>query len=467
MIIHFSIYDWIVVGVYFVFLFYLGIRKSKERNTSAEQYILGGRLLTLPAFVASLVSTWYGGILGVGEFSYKFGISNWIVFGVPYYLFAIIFAFFFAAKVRNSNLYSIPDKLYLAYDKKTGLLGAILAFFITSPAPYILMLAILIQVVSGLSFFISLILGTVISIGYVFVGGFRSVVQTEKLQFLLMFTGFIMIMVLLIGQYGVIPFLPDHLPVQHLTLTGGNSWQYILVWFFIALWTLVAPTFHQFTNAAKNARTARNGILISVACWFLFDALTTFSGMYARALLPDLQNASLAFPALAETFLPSIAKGIFYVAMLATVMSTVDGFTFIAAMTVGREVIGVLKNKSDDQSINRYTQYGIIITALISIIGIILFPSIINLWYIIGTIFIPGLLLPLITSYWERWKISSHATFIAMLLGWLISLFSFIIGQINMINGVPQYPFQIEPMYPGLGVTIMIYVTERIRKIIS
>ena len=32
-------------------------------------YLLAGRRLTLPAFVATLVTTWYGGILGVGEVS--------------------------------------------------------------------------------------------------------------------------------------------------------------------------------------------------------------------------------------------------------------------------------------------------------------------------------------------------------------------------------------------------------------
>ncbi len=151
MIIHLSFLDWLVVGSYLLFLFYLGLKKSKESSKSTENYILGGRMLTLPAFVASLVSTWYGGILGVGEFSFKYGISNWVVFGAPYYLFAIIFALFFASRIRKSNVSSIPDQLYVTYDKKTGLLGAVLTYFITSPAPYILMFAILLKVVIGCS----------------------------------------------------------------------------------------------------------------------------------------------------------------------------------------------------------------------------------------------------------------------------------------------------------------------------
>lgn len=464
MILRFSIYDWCIVAAYFLFLIFLAMKKSKQSSSTAEQFILGGRMLTLPAFVASLVSTWYGGILGVGEFSYRYGISNWIVFGVPYYIFALVYALFLAPKVRRSGVLSIPDSIYRAYDKKTGLLGAVLAFFITSPAPYFLMFAILIQVVTGFSFFLSLAGCVVISTVYVIAGGFRSVVQTEKLQFVLMFAGFIMIMAMLLNEFGFDPLHSGVLPKMHLTLTGGNSWQYILVWFFIALWTLVAPTFHQFTASAKDVRTAQVGIVLSVACWFVFDCLTTFSGIYARALLPNLQDASMAYPALAESFLPSCAKGIFYVALLATVMSTVDGFTFIASITVGNDIISVITGKKDDAARTAYVRYGILITIIISVLTIILFPSIVNLWYIIGTIFIPGLLLPLITSYWERWRISSNATFIAMLLGWLVSLTSFAWGQIMMHNGVAQYPFGIEPMYPGLLVTIVIYAARSFMK---
>ena len=47
----------------------------------------------------TLVSTWYGGILGVGEFSYRYGISNWVIQGVPYYVFALFFAFLLAKRI--------------------------------------------------------------------------------------------------------------------------------------------------------------------------------------------------------------------------------------------------------------------------------------------------------------------------------------------------------------------------------
>ncbi len=466
-LLHFTWIDWLIVAAYLAFLLYLGFRGSSLSRSSAEQFILGGRMLSLPGFVAALVATWYGGILGVGEFSYQYGIANWFVFGFPYYIFALVFALFFARRVRDTGTYSIPDQLYRCYDRKTGLLGSVLVFFNSSPAPYLLMLAVLLQVVTGWSFFLCLSIGALVSMFYVYAGGFRAVVRTDLLQFTLMFGGFFLLLFFLISGYGIEPFLSAHLPPLHLTLSGGNSWQYIVVWFFIALWTLVSPQFHQFTLSAKSPRTARNGILLSILFWFVFDTATTLSGLYARALLPDITQPSMAYPLLAEAVLPSAAKGVFYIGMLATVMSTTDGLTFIAALTVGRDILARWGGRSDDRSITRYTQYGVLFTTCVSVAAVLLFPSVIDLWYVIGTLFIPALLLPLTASYYPRFLIGGTPTFIAMLSGFLVSAGSFVAGQSISIDGVPLYPLGIEPMYAGLGVSAAIYSVSLFRKIRS
>ena len=84
----FSFVDILLIVLYFSAGVYIGYRSARKEKTEADEYLLAGRSLTLPVFVATLVSTWYGGILGVGEYSYQYGISNWVVFGVPYYFFA-------------------------------------------------------------------------------------------------------------------------------------------------------------------------------------------------------------------------------------------------------------------------------------------------------------------------------------------------------------------------------------------
>src|SRR3970040_2331702 len=185
----FATIDLILVVGYFAAVLVIGFLSTKK-NSDTTEFLLAGRSLTLPVFVMTLVSTWYGGILGVGEFSYLYGISNWVVQGVPYYLFAFLFAFLLAKRIRASNFLTIPDKLHQAYDRKTALLGAFLTFLLMTPAPYILMLGVLLELLTGWGLFTCILLGTVATTAYLFFGGFRSDVRTDVFEFILMFIGF-------------------------------------------------------------------------------------------------------------------------------------------------------------------------------------------------------------------------------------------------------------------------------------
>ncbi len=122
----------ILVGVYAAALLALS---AGRRGGGGVDYLLAGRRLTLPAFVATLVTTWYGGILGIGEYAWRYGISTWLVFGIPYYLAAVLFAFWLAPRLRRSQAITIPDLLTQAYGRKAALTGAAAVFASTFPSP--------------------------------------------------------------------------------------------------------------------------------------------------------------------------------------------------------------------------------------------------------------------------------------------------------------------------------------------
>lgn len=440
----------IPVIAYIFLLGYLGYR-SHRRGAGDEEFLLSSRSLTVPAFVATLVSTWYGGILGVGEFVYSYGISAWFVFGLPYYLFALLFAWLVAPKVRAANSYSIPDMLYRTYGRPGGLLGSLFLLIMTSPAPYILMLAVLIQYFFGLSFIWSLLAGTFFSIFYVYQGGFRAVVQTDKLQFLLMFGGFVLLLIYLLHDVLGPVQLFSHLDTLHKDPLGGMNWQNILVWFLIASWTFIDPGFHQRCAAAKTPQVARRGILISVAFWFVFDSLTMLTGLYAVVLQPDIQPM-MSYPLLAQKVLPPFMNGLFVTGLLAIIMSTIDSYTFLSAMTFGRDIWAQWRNVSSSK---RAVQAGLGLTAVIALTLIYLAPSVIRLWYNLGSLFIPPLLLPLLATYFPHWRLNGKSTFAAMLFSFLLSCAAFLWGQTHLLDGQPQYLYQLEPFFPGMTLSIV------------
>lgn len=445
--------EFLPVGLYLILLLYLGFRK-KFSWLSEEDFIVGGRYLTLPAFVATLVTTWYGGILGVGEFSYLYGLSNWLVFGVPYYIFGVVFAFVLAPKIRKAELYSIPDQFFKNYGRSNGFLGAFFAFFMTLPAPYVLMLGLLISATTGLPLLLCLVLGTLFSFAYVISGGFRAVVRTDKLQFLLMFGGFAVTFLILLNRFGGIEFLRTKLPPTHLTWHGGNSWEYILVWFFIASWTFIDPGFHQRCYAAKTPAVAKKGILVSVLFWIVFDFLTTSTGLYARALLSHIPP-TLSYPILSHQVLPPLLSGIFLTGLLATIMSTIDSFTLLSAITIGHDI---LKKIFPQKNPVRYIQWGLVVTAVSSVLVAYYLPSVIQIWYVIGSLFIPPMLLPVLGSYLPVFRMTPFFVRLNLILAFSVSaaFFSYSAIQSQSLVNI-RFLGNIQPMYPGLLVSLFLY----------
>jgi len=451
-----SIWDIICLAGYLLLLFYIGYRSYIRTDLNKkDDFLLGNRSLTLPAFIATLVTTWYGGILGIGEFVYSYGMSAWIILGLPYYIFAALFAFLIAGKVRAAGQFTIADMFYNHHGRTVGIVGSIFLLFMTTPAPYILMIAILLQVILGWSFILSLIAGTIISTLYVFWGGFRSVVQTDKLQFVLIYSGFILMLVFLWSNMGGFSFLTESLSSTHLSMLGDNSFQYIIVWFFLASWTFIDPGFHQRCSAAKSLTIARRGILISIVFWFMFDFLTIMVGLYAAASLSEI-HPMLSYPLLADKVLPPFLKGLFLTGLLAVIMSTIDSYSLLSAITFGRDLTWRIL-KGDEEKVNYYTRIGLILTAIISIILCILFPSVIKLWYVIGSLFISPMLVPLLTAYFPKYSVSLRGTLIIMIASFSLSLLSFLWGQINMSGEIPGYLFGIEPFFPGFFLSILLY----------
>jgi SSS family solute:Na+ symporter len=453
-----SLSEIIVPLLYLVLLLVLGFRSSTSVDRTG--FIAGGRILTLPAFIATLVTTWYGGILGVGEFTFNYGLSNWIVFGLPYYIFAVLYALFLAPAIRKSPALTIPGQVALCYGEKAGALSAIWAFFMTSPAPYIVMLGLLLTWMTGWPLWICIVLGAVFSMFYVFKGGFQAVVRTDKLQFLLMFLGFILVFTVLVTKYGGYAFLKFNLPPVHLSLTGGNTWSYILVWYFIAVWTFVDPGFHQRCAAASSPRVARNGILFAIIFWLAFDFLTTSVGLYARAILPSLKNPTLSFPILAHQVLSPFVSGLFLTGLLATVMSTIDSYTLLSAISFGDDFLGRLSGKNRDSV--RRIRLGVLFTAIFAVVLAIWLPSVVQLWYVIGTLFIPPMLLPVLSSYFPAIKVPSSYAIANLVIGFLCPL-GWLIAGVVAGNGSmnPDYPLGVQPMFPGVLVSLVLFLLGR------
>jgi len=451
--ISFSCIDTIIILSFFFILVLIGFIAGRKSKNDAESFLLSGRNLNLFLFILVNVSTWYGGILGVGEFTYRYGLASWFTQGLPYYLFAFLFAIFLSKKIRNSSLYTIPDKITITFGKNAGLWSAFLVFVLVSPAPYLLMLGNLLTLIFPVDLLTALIIAVTLSIVYLFFGGFRSNVFVDSFLFFVMFGGFILVFFILITSFGGVEFLVESLPQEHLTVTGGASPVFIIVWFLIALWTFADPGFHQRTYAAKTSNVAKWGIIISIFFWALFDFLTNSIGLYSKAILPDLTTPVLSYPLLAEKVLNPGVKGLFYAAMFATILSTANSFLFLSASTIGKDFFFLFSKEKKDESIKKYTNIGLLITAVFSITLAYFVSSVIEIWYILGSICIPGLLVLIFVSYSEKLQYMKREIVLLSVFSVITSAAWFIIRPFFQNEVLSM----IEPMIAGI-VAIFIFI---------
>ena len=449
--------DWIIIASYFLFILYIGIFRFKNKTNSQNTFILSGRRLSMVGFIATLVTTWYGGILGIGENTLLYGIQTWFIFALPYYFFAIIYAFTIAPRIRKNGFLSIPDHFHHTFGERTGITAALIITFLASPAPYILSLGIILQFLFEINLGVSLLIATLMSIIYIWNGGFSAVVTTDRIQFILMFFGFISLFAFLYIANGSPLKLINSLPKSMLDPLGGNSIQYIFVWFFIASWTFIDPGFYQRCSAAKNPNIAKKGILFSIFFWAIFDFLTLICALYAIDIIsPD--QALLTYPLLAFEVLPIGILGLFLVGIIATIMSTIDSLSLISAITFGRDILWRIKNNNSEIDSISYMKKGLIIISFFSLIISYMLPSVVALFYTLGSILIPGLILPFLYSLKNQNNIIKKDITWWMLLPIMVSISWFILS-----NLIGQSPLGMEPFYPGIATSFLYYIIIKSR----
>lgn len=413
--------DWLVFFAVFLLtiasVIYGQYLRKRQQQKEVEQYpilelLLMGRRLTLPLFVATLVATWYGGIFGVTRIAFEQGIFNFITQGFFWYIAYLIFAIFITHKVAKYKAVTLPDLVNKMFGPKSGKLSGVFNFFNVLPIAYVISLGLIIQAFFGGEVWQGMLVGVTIVILYTIYGGFRAVVFSDLIQFFFMCFGVFLVLVYSVKLFGGVEFLRAKLPASHFSITGGESIATTLVWGFIALSTLVDPNFYQRVFAARNPKIARKGIIISTLIWIAFDICTTGGAMYARAVIPAAASDK-AYLIYALQILPEGIRGLVLAGILATILSTLDSYLFIAGSTISYDLMSK-KNRGKTYIF----RISIALVGLLAVLlGIVFQGNIKAVWKTLGSYSASCLLLPVVYGYIFPGRIRDGQFVFASLMG--------------------------------------------------
>lgn len=413
--------DWSIFGAILLItlgsIFY-GEWKKKSLHTKDDEemnfldILIMGRGLTLPLFVGTLVATWYGGIFGVTEIAFNQGIYNFITQGLFWYVSYIIFALYLVHKVAPYQAVTLPDLIEKMFGPKSAKLAAVFNFFNVLPIAYVISLGLFIQLLTDYSLFNSMAIGLIFVVGYSMWGGLRAVVYSDSIQFYVMCLSVFLVLAFSAGTFGGLGFLKSNLPSTHFDPTGGVGIATTLVWGFIALSTLVDPNFYQRVFAAKSEAVARKGILISTVIWFCFDICTTFGAMYAKAVIPEAESGH-AYLTYALQLLPNGLRGFFLAGILATILSTLDSYLFLAGTTLAYDLAP--KKWKGRVWIHHF---GVMLVAALSLVMATSFEgSIKAVWKTLGSYSASCLLFPVLVGHLFPGRLSDKQFITSSLLG--------------------------------------------------
>jgi len=204
-LVHLSAVDLVIIIFYFALVLAIGFYLKEQANTG-EDFFMAGREMT--AWVAGLafLSTNLGSLelMGWAGASYQYGIlaAHWYWIGaIPAMLFLalVMMPFYYISKTH-----SVPGYLQLRFGEPSRALAAVSFAFMTVLMSGINMysMALVLKIVLGWNINVSILVSSVTVAIYVALGGLRSAIFNEVLQFVLIWSGALLIPILGLVEAG-------------------------------------------------------------------------------------------------------------------------------------------------------------------------------------------------------------------------------------------------------------------------
>ena len=274
--------DMVIIGAYFIAVLVVGFY-LKGRSSTGEDFFLAGREMTAWVAGLSFVSANLGALelMGWAAATYQYGIlaTHWYWIGaIPAMLFmgVVMMPFYYISKTH-----SVPGFLKLRYNESSRALSATTYAFMTLLMSGIDMyaMALVMKVVLGWDINFSIWVSSATVAVYVALGGLRSAIFNEVLQFFLIWLGALLVPILGLVETGGFAGLKARI-ITNLG-PGGDSYTH--------LWSTLGSFSHNPMGIHWTGIVMGLGFCVSFGYW-----TTDFLVVQRVLAAKDLRSARLA-----------------------------------------------------------------------------------------------------------------------------------------------------------------------------
>jgi SSS family solute:Na+ symporter len=399
-LVHLSPVDLVIIAFYFALVLAIGMYLKGRANTS-EDFFLAGREMTAWIAGLSFLSANLGSLelMGWAASAYQYGIlaAHWYWIGaIPSMVFLglVMMPFYYISKTH-----SVPGYLKLRFGEPSRALSAICFAFMTVLMSGINMysMALVMKVILGWDIHFSIWVSSITVAIYVALGGLRSAIFNEVLQFVLIWAGALLIPILGLVEAGGISGLRARVVANageayvHMWGTMGSAadnpmgihWTGIV----FGLGAVIAMGYWttdflvvQRVLSAHNLRAAKMAPIIGAAFKMCVPFIVILPGLLAWAVLPfkltgeDVAVASgghsynEVLPLMLARYCGPGLLGLGVTALIAGFMSGMAGNVSAFATVWTYDIYGALlhKNLSDEGRV-RMGRWCTIVGVIVSI----------------------------------------------------------------------------------------------------
>lgn len=419
----------LLILLYFAIVFGIGL--WVKRKETLKDYLIAGRKVGTWQTAASIMAV-VGGMILIGQaaLAYDMGFGAiWFWVGFSLGLICLGLA---AKRIKSvadeHNFLTISDYLFTKFDYKTGILGAIIffiAFFALLIGQFIAG-GSLFSPLLGISYPMAVLIMGVGTLIYLLLGGFKAVIKTDFMQFLIMFFVFIFILFTInIGKFA-------QEQINLINIGGFSIIAYVVLGIFA---TFAGADIWQRIFSAKDIRTVRKGCYLSALLFIIFGVALTIIGIAAKNNFPNIDSSQALYYGLLQ-LVPASFSAIVIIAILAALMSTMDTELFYLSSSIAKDFF-YRRNKIMDEKLVGIIKISLVGLAVISmIIAIFVSEILLVLFGIIGLILCvsPVIVVSLF------WKIKNNAAFLSMVGGLLAVVVLIVTGTFSPDNVAIVFP---------------------------
>jgi solute:Na+ symporter, SSS family len=427
----------IIIAAYFVIMLGIGFFTRRFAKT-LDGFFVANRKRSTFLITGSLVATIIGGSATVGMAGLGFtkGLSGmwWLLVGS---VGLVILGIFFAAKVRNFVLYTVPQILEKQYGGSAAMLSSIVIViaWIGVIAGQIVAANKILTILDIGSPQIWMLIFTGVIITYSFFGGQFADIGTDMVQAIIKLSGIIVCVILILIQVGGWGGLKSALPPDNFSFPVSAKFtplDLVSYLFLVGSLYVVGPDIYSKIFCAKDGKIARRATLWTALIIGLFAVGITIIGMGAAALFPNI-SPEQAFPAMIKDLFPPIVGGLIMAAVVSATMSAAASCLLSSSTILTVDIIKKSRPSLSDKQTLGIARVSVIGLGGLALLLALFLNGIISALLFAYTVYTAGVIVPVLAGFYKnKLKVTQMGAVAAIIGGGGFALASKLIG--------PNYP---------------------------